>query len=135
MPNDINSTARRQSDLAGKPVSFILAWAIPGLILFSMNFAQGVIPFEGIVMIMAGTLLWMGLGCVLNARRCHRRHCIYSGPILIAGAAAVLLVGFEFITLGSDGLINVVWGTFALVALTFIPELIWGKYARPNGDG
>ncbi len=130
MPNE-----NQQHDLAGKPVSFILAWAIPGLILFSMNFARGVIPFGAIVVIMAGALLWMGVGCVLNGRRCHRRHCIYSGPILIAGAAAVLLVGFEVIPLGPDGLINVVWGTFALVALTFIPELIWGKYARPKRDG
>ena len=84
MPNDKSS-----DDLVAKPISFLLAWGIPLLILFSMNFAQGIIPIEAIILIMAGALAWMGLGCVLNARRCHRRHCYYSGPIFQIGRAHV----------------------------------------------
>lgn len=121
---------RENHDLVSAPLPFMLAWGIPILILTSMNFAHGFIPFKLIVLIMAGTFLWMGLGCILNARRCHRRHCYYSGPIFLAGAAGILLVGFEIISLGPDGLIYVVWGTLGFVMLTFVSELFWGKYVK-----
>ncbi len=119
---------KTHNDLVAKPTSFLLAWGIPLLILFSMNFAQGIIPIEAIILIMVGLLAWMGLGCILNARRCHRRHCYYSGPIFLIGAAGVLLVGFKVISIGPDGLFYIVNGTVVLVALTFVSELIWGKY-------
>lgn len=121
-----------RSDLAARPLPFLAVWGVPILILTSMNFAHGVIPFEAIVLVMAGTFVWMGLACVLNARRCRRRHCYYSGPVLLAGAAAIILVGFEILPLGPDGLIYVVWGTLGLVALTFVPEFIWGRYVGPK---
>lgn len=117
-------------DLVSAPLPFMLAWGLPLLILTSMNFAHGVLPFGAIVLIMAGAFGWMGLSCLLNARRCRRRHCYYSGPIFLAGAAAILLIGFEIISLGPDGLVYAVWGTLGLVMLTFASELIWGKYVR-----
>ena len=47
---------------------------------------------------------------------------------MLAGAALTLLVGFGIVDLGRDGLIYVTWGTFASVALTFLPEKLQGKY-------
>ncbi len=119
-------------DLSQSPVSFWIGWGIPLVVLLSMNFARGIIPFEGIVSIMAGTLAWMGIGCLINAQRCRRRHCYLAGPVLLLGAAAVLLVGFEFVDIGRDGLNMVVWGTGILVLLTFVPEWIWGRYRNAS---
>ena len=115
-------------DLSRKPISFMFGWGIPIIVLLSMNFARGIIPFDGIVAILAGTLAWMGTGCLINARRCGRRHCYLAAPVLLAGAAGVLLVAYEKIDLGADGLNIVVWGTGLLVGLTFVPEWIWGRY-------
>jgi hypothetical protein len=117
-------------DLVAKPVSFMWAWGFPLLVLFSLNFATGVLPYSVIVVIMSGVFVWMGLGCVLNAQRCRRRHCYYSGPIFLIGAAAVLLVGFNIISIGRDGLMIVVWGTLALALLTFASEPIFGRYVK-----
>jgi hypothetical protein len=117
-------------DLVAKPLSFMRAWGFPLLVLFSLNFATGVLPYSVIVVIMSGVFVWMGLGCVLNARRCRRRHCYYSGPIFLIGAVVVLLVGFNIISLGRDGLMIVVWATLALALLTFATEPIFGRYVK-----
>ena len=127
-----NADKGKVRDLSQRPFSFWIGWGFPLVMLFSMNFARGMIPFEGIVFIMAGTLAWMGMGCLINAQRCKRRHCYLAGPVLLLGAIAVLLVGFEYVDKGRDGLNVVVWGTGFLVLLTFIPEWIWGRYHDPS---
>ncbi len=88
------------------------------------------VPLWGIVAIMSGAFFWMGLACLLNARRCRRRHCYYSGPIFIIGGIAVLLVGFEFVSLGQDGLVIVASVTLALSLLTYLSEVLFGKYVN-----
>jgi len=118
--------SRKSRDLSRRPISFWIGWGLPIVILLSMNFARGVIPFEGILYILSGSLAWMGIGFLINARRCKRRHCYLAGPVLLLGAAGVLLVGFEHVDLEADGLIYMVWGTGILVGLTFMPEWILG---------
>lgn len=83
-----------------------------------------------IIRIMSGSFFWMGIAPLLNARRCSRRHCYYSGPIFILGGLAVLLVGFELVSLGRDGLIIVVGATLGLAALTYVNEPVFGKYVN-----
>ena len=118
----------RKADWAGRPVSFLIGWGIPLLAVLATNFLA--IPMWAVTLVWVTGFAWMGIGCVLNARHCGRRHCFYSGPILLLGAIAVALVGFGVVSLGPDGFIIVVWTTFALVLLTFVPERIWGKYVR-----
>ncbi len=91
---------------------------------------QEAVPFPVIVLIMSGAFFWMGLACVMNAKRCRRRHCYYSGPIFLAGGVAVLLVGFEVVSLGPNGLIMIVGGTLTLALLTYLTEPIFGKYVN-----
>lgn len=71
----------------------------------------------------------MGIGCLINAQRCKRRHCYLAGPVLLASALGVVLVAYEIVNLGPYGLSYVVWGAGILVGLTFIPEWIWGRYS------
>lgn len=114
------------SDLSTNPLPFWLLWGGPIVLMLSMNFLR--LPIEWATVILSACLTWMGLGCAINARRCHRRHCYYASPILLAGAVLTLLVGFGIVDLGKDGLIYVTWGTFGLVGLTFLPEKLQGKY-------
>lgn len=89
---------------------------------------SGFVPFPVIIMTISGSFFWMGVACLLNARRCRRRHCYYSGPIFILGGIAVLLIGFGLISLGRDGLIIVVGATLTFALLTYLSEPVFGKY-------
>ncbi len=120
------STKQRDDDFASKALPFWVLWGGPLAVMFSLNFLS--LPVEWTIGILAAGFTWMGVGCAINARRCHRRHCYFASPILLIGAVLVLLVGFGYINLGSDGLTYVTWGTFVLVLLTFLPEKLFGKY-------
>ncbi len=71
----------------------------------------------------------MGTACLVNARRCGRRHCFYTGPLLLA-ALASLLHGLGVLPLGRHG-----WSWIAGVALggSILAccglERIMGRYA------
>jgi hypothetical protein len=80
-------------------------------------------------MIWMVSFVWMGTGCILNARRCHRLHCYISGPAFFLGAAALGLFAAGIALLGAHSLNNIVSVTLAVVLLSFVPEMIWRKYA------
>lgn len=72
-----------------------------------------------------------GVLCVANATRCGRLHCYFTGPVFLAGAALTVL--------RTLGLISLSWnllGSFivAAFALAWIPELLFGKYARTTNS-
>ncbi|WP_395075728.1 hypothetical protein [Hyphococcus sp.] len=121
---------KAQHDHAAQPLPFFVSWGLPLVILLSTNFMNDAVPLWGTVAIMSGAFFWMGLACLLNARRCRRRHCYYSGPIFIIGGIAVLLVGFEIVSLGQDGLVIVASVTLALSLLTYLSEVLFGKYVN-----
>lgn len=122
------NTGEPDNDLATRPLPFWGLWGAPIAIMLSLNFVR--LPLEWATLILAGCLAWMGIGCAINARKCHRRHCYYASPVLLIGAGLTLLVGFDIVDLGPYGLIYVTWGTFALVLLTFLPEKLFGKYVK-----
>jgi hypothetical protein len=74
------------------------------------------------------SFIWMGAGCILNARRCHRLHCYISGPAFFLGAAALALFAAGIALLGSHSLNNIVGITLTAALLSFVPEMIWRKY-------
>jgi hypothetical protein len=74
------------------------------------------------------SFIWMGTGCLLNARRCHRLHCYLSGPAFFLGAAALILFAAGISVLGPHSLNNIVSITLCLALLSFVPEIIWRKY-------
>lgn len=113
-------------DYSARLSSFMVGWGIPILAILSLNFLRPGITVSTLVIMAAFT--WMGAGCLINSKRCKRRHCYYSGPVFLVGTALVGLVGFGLIDFGRDGLSYAVWGTLAAVGLTFVPEFIWGKY-------
>lgn len=114
-------------DWVRNPVSLAIWWVVPIVV---GNLADH-LPLSRPVtsLIWAAALAWMGLGCVLNARRCHRRHCYFSGPVLLTGAVVITLQSMGGLPHGSNGLSLTLWATFGLALLSFLPELIWGRYA------
>jgi hypothetical protein len=70
-----------------------------------------------------------GTGCLVNASRCGRFHCYFTGPLYLLGAAATLLSAFGIVALQWPRIfLAMLLGT----ALAFIPEWVGPKYRRSS---
>jgi hypothetical protein len=74
--------------LASARTSILAWWAPHAAMLAALVLA---VPARAAVWIVA--LVWMGTACIVNARRCHRTHCRYTGPYYLAMIAPVLAFG------------------------------------------
>jgi hypothetical protein len=74
-------------------------------------------------------LFVMAAGCMINAVRCGRVHCYFTGPFLILMAVGSLLYGFGWLPLGISGW-NWIGGVTlcGAIVLFCVPELVLGKY-------
>ena len=112
-------------------LSFAFAWGLPILAMIlsaSLHF--------GVAWIWPISLAWMGGACLLNARRCGRRHCYLTGPFFLVMAAVAGLYGSGVFDLGPDGWQHL--GIFTVVGgllLSYVPELIWGRYRGGQRGG
>lgn len=83
----------------------------------------------------ARTWLWFfgflaaGAACVINAARCGRRHCYFTGPALLLGAGYMGLVGLHFVAMNENLVLNAVAGVAVLGCLM---EHSLGRYAKRN---
>ena len=122
----------RQDTLAGsdwsrRPLSFLLWWGLPYAVAVAFDLIGP--PLRAGAAVWALALAWMGVGCVLNARRCHRVHCYISGPALLVAATSAGLLAAGVLDLGPKGLSIVTWAAFVAVLLSFAPEILWRRYA------
>lgn len=117
--------AQRAQDWAGSLRAYLIAWGIPSLILIGAAFT-GPAPRA---LVWSGVLVWMGAACLMNARRCGRMHCRYTGPYYLLLIVPVVLHGFDALPLGP-------WGWWILGALILLgakviwigTEVLWGQY-------
>jgi hypothetical protein len=116
----------RVNDLLARPTSALFWWGFPFLAAVSTN----VLPLSqsAEAAVWAVALAWMGVGCTLNALRCHRLHCYISAPLLFLGAAVVAAAGFGYEPLGPSTCSLAVNVSLALVLLSFLAEPVWGRY-------
>lgn len=117
---------RRSSDFLKNPLSAVFWWGLPLAAGWSAEFLP--IPPWAETLVWAAALAWMGTGCTLNARRCHRVHCLLAAPVLFLGAVATALVGLGWTPLGPHTASYVINGSLALALMTFLAEPIWGMY-------
>src|SRR5260370_20589981 len=116
-----------RNDWVTRPGSGFFWWCLPLGLGFAANFLT--LPARGIALIWVVLFVWMGTGCILNARRCHRLHCYISGPAFLLGAAALGLFAAGVLTVGPHSINNIVGVTLVVTLLSFVPEMIWKKYA------
>ncbi len=84
-----NAPAQTSRDWLGSVHASLLAWWMPKAAILAGLFVP--VSFRAVIWINA--LIWMGTACILNARRCNRTHCRYTGPYYLAMIAPVLAMG------------------------------------------
>ena len=114
-------------DLVSKWRTSLLAWGLLwAAIIIAPSFDNTVL----MTVVWAGAFTEMGLMCAANAYRCGRLHCYFTGPLFLLGGVASLLNGLDVLPVGWDriGIVMFVGGA----TLSFLPEWIWGRYAKRN---
>ncbi len=84
--------------------------------------------FRAVIWIIA--LIWMGTACILNARRCNRTHCRYTGPYYLAMIVPVVVLGIGVVSAGIYGWISlgvIIVGGSGLI--WWATERTWGKFS------
>ena len=121
------NTPPQARDLAATRPGVILMWGVPIAAILSTNF--GLWAPQPTLFIIAGALIWMGIGCLLNARRCGRVHCRFTGPWFLLAGLVPLMVGFGILDL-STGQWNIFSAvtTFGALGIWYFSEKILGTY-------
>lgn len=130
-----HASASRALDWTCRPTSAFLGWGLPIALGLSSNGLPDSLKAGGIaVLVWAIAYAWMGTACLVNAGRCHRLHCYMSGPVLLLAALVTGLGGLGIVPLGPNGLNIVAGSALGLVLLSHIPELVFGRYKKPDGE-
>ena len=126
-------SAADQRDLTGRKIERFILWQLPLIVFVAGSFGGTVWH----------TILWTtaltvaGTACIVNAARCGRLHCYFTGPFFLLGAIVTFTYGLGVLPLGPGR-----WGAIGLIValgscfLFFVPEWRWGKFvtrARPAG--
>ena len=75
-------------------------------------------------------LAWMGTACILNARRCGRTHCRFTGPYYLAMIIPILALGTGLISIGLYGWLALgALIVFGSKAIWWATERVWGKFS------
>ena len=131
MSRDKSNACGPERDFLCKGPSACLLWAAPWL-AFALGFSE---PPGLRTVLWATSLAVMGVACLLNASRCGRVHCRFTGPFFILGALTSLGYGLGLLPLGPSGWSWIGLGTIiGAIGLTWVPELFLGRYRR-GGSG
>lgn len=120
---------RIAKDWAGNFRAYALAWGVPSLAIIA-GFSVDA-PTRALVW--SAALLWMGTACLMNARRCGRMHCRFTGPFYLALIVPVVLQGYGLVPLGPYA-----WWILGAVILFggkiiwWATEATWGKFSTPQ---
>lgn len=121
----VKTTRRSTKDWAGNLQAYAFAWGLPSLAIIAGSLVDPVIR----TVIWSVALIWMGSACLMNARRCGRTHCRYTGPFYLILVVPVLLHGFGLLSLGQYA-----WWFLGIAillgakAIWWVTEKAWGTY-------
>ncbi|MGI8526724.1 MAG: hypothetical protein ACR2K5_11215 [Pseudolabrys sp.] len=126
MKTAIKTPAKSAADWVGDARTNLLAWWLPKGAIIAALFA----PLPARAAVWTAALVWMGTACVLNARRCGRTHCRYTGPYYFAMIVPVLVLAFVTASANSYGWLAlaalVVFGGWVIWWAT---ERTWGRFS------
>jgi hypothetical protein len=120
-----DGTVQTSRDWLGSTRANLLAWWIPQVAIFGSLF----VPVRARAVTWIIALIWMGVACILNAQRCGRTHCRYTGPYYLVMIVPVLAIGagivsagfYEWVALG----VLIIAGSKLIWWTT---ERAWGKF-------
>jgi len=113
-------------DWLGSVHTSLLAWWMPRVAILAGLFVP--VSVRAVIWIIA--LVWMGTACLINARRCNRTHCRYTGPYYLAMVVPVMALGAGLITVGILG-----WACLGVIILGgsgliwWATERAWRKFS------
>jgi hypothetical protein len=121
-----NNIVQSSHDWLQSPHTNLLSWWIPWIAVIAGLHAP--VPARTAIWIVA--LSWMGTACILNAKRCGRTHCRYTGPYYLAMSAPVVALGSGLVSAGIYAWV-VLAGVILLGSklLCWATERAWGKYS------
>ncbi|MBI4273480.1 MAG: hypothetical protein HY659_02100 [Rhizobiales bacterium] len=122
----MTNTLSRSRDWVGSARGYGLAWGLPLAAIVAGLLVD--VPARTVIWIIA--LVWMGTACLLNARRCGRTHCRFTGPYYLVMILPVLVLGFGIVAAN-------IYGWIALAVLIVLgskivwwaTERAWGKFS------
>src|SRR5262245_20497021 len=88
-----DDTLKASQDWLRSPRTHALAWWVPKGAIIGGLFLP--VSLRAVIWIVA--LIWMGTACILNAKRCGRTHCRFTGPYYLAAIAPVLMLGTDML--------------------------------------
>ena len=91
-----NTPIQISRDWLGSTHTSLLAWWMPKAAIVAGLFVP--VSFRAVIWIIA--LIWMGTACILNARRCNRTHCRYTGPYYLAMIVPVFVLSVGVVSTG-----------------------------------
>ena len=97
-----NAPTQTSRDRLGSVHTSLLAWWLPKAFILAGLFVP--VSLRALIWIIA--LIWMGTACILNARRCYRTHCRYTGPYYLAMIVPVFALGMGVVSAGIYGWIS-----------------------------
>ncbi len=119
-------TPRRYADWAGSIRAYGSMWGTPVAVMAAGLLVD--LPARAAIWTVA--LVWKGAACILNARRCGRTHCRFTGPYYLAMILPVLALGtgiapsglYEWLALGAVIILGskIIW---------WATERRWGKFS------
>lgn len=109
------------NDLVGTPIAW-LVWCLPALLL-----AVGLLWSQGRFWLWTPALVVAGAACVVNATRCGRLHCYFTGPLYLLGAAYLVGAKLGTVPLRPFWFLGLIVSASAVAQLA---ELPLGKYAK-----
>ena len=121
-----NVRTQTSLDWLGGVYTSLLAWWMPKAAILAGLFVP--VTVRAVIWIVA--LIWMGMACILNARRCNRTHCRYTGPYYLAMIVPVMALGAGLGTVGILGWVClgvIIVGGSGLI--WWATERTWGKFS------
>ncbi|PNE12600.1 MAG: hypothetical protein CR217_02605 [Beijerinckiaceae bacterium] len=119
----MRTTTTASADWVGSTRTKLLAWGLPHAALVAGLLV--VVPARTAIWIVA--LAWMGVACILNARRCGRTHCRFTGPYYLVMIVPVLALGSGIVPAGLLG-----WLVLGAVII-LLSKTIWWATERARG--